>query len=202
MRALGVSYYLTHGGRPAADAASTAGLTSVERSGRWEVWEVAGSETVVALSQAPAVVEGVSTAEWDEVTSSYFVAPTFDTIPIAESGPEAWPRIGLSELPPAVAVPGTTVSGIQADADSVSFQVSAPGSPVWVKVSAFPGWEVEGADVAYRASPNFIVVVPTGNSVRVTRVRTVLDVAALSLALMGLVLIALAGLRRLLRRRG
>jgi len=67
--------------------------------------------------------------------------------------------------------------------------VSRTGVPVMVKTSYYPNWQVEGADGPWRATPNFMVVVPTSKHVKLTfekatvdwvgRVLTVLGVAGL-----------------------
>jgi len=52
--------------------------------------------------------------------------------------------------------------------DSISFHVSETGKPVLVRMSYFPNWKVEGAEGPYRVAPNFMVVVPTSNDVKLT----------------------------------
>ena len=47
----------------------------------------------------------------------------------------------------------------------MSFDVSHVGTPVLVKVSYFPQWQVTGATGPYRVSPNLMVVVPTSTHV-------------------------------------
>ena len=49
---------------------------------------------------------------------------------------------------------------------SVSFRVSRTGVPVMVKTSYFPNWTASGAEGPWRATPNFMVVVPTSHEVR------------------------------------
>jgi hypothetical protein len=49
---------------------------------------------------------------------------------------------------------------------SVSFHVSRTGVPVMVKTSYFPNWTASGANGPWRATPNFMVVVPTSHEVR------------------------------------
>jgi len=53
------------------------------------------------------------------------------------------------------------VSHVRATDDSISFRVDRTGVPVLVKASYFPNWKVSGAEGPYRATPNFMVVVPT-----------------------------------------
>ena len=57
------------------------------------------------------------------------------------------------------------VSKINLEQDKISFHVDKIGEPVTVKVSYYPTFEVSGAKEIYRASPNFMVVVPTSNDV-------------------------------------
>ena len=47
----------------------------------------------------------------------------------------------------------------------MSFDVSHVGTPVLVKVSYFPQWQVTGATGPYRVSPNLMAVVPTSTHV-------------------------------------
>jgi hypothetical protein len=50
--------------------------------------------------------------------------------------------------------------------NSVSFHVSRTGVPVMVKTSYFPNWTASGARGPWRATPNFMVVVPTSRDVK------------------------------------
>ena len=50
----------------------------------------------------------------------------------------------------------------------MSFDVSRTGVPVMVKTSYYPNWKAEGADGPWRATPNFMVVVPTSKHVTLT----------------------------------
>ena len=59
------------------------------------------------------------------------------------------------------ALPDVDVSNIRTTESSVEFDVSRTGVPVMVKTSWYPNWEAEGADGPWRATPNFMVVVPT-----------------------------------------
>ena len=64
--------------------------------------------------------------------------------------------------------PTVKVSNIRTTESSVSFDVSRTGVPVMVKTSYYPNWKAEGADGPWRATPNFMVVVPTSHHVRLT----------------------------------
>ena len=83
-------------------------------------------------------------------------------------------------------LPNVKVSNIKTTESSVAFDVSRTGVPVMVKTSYYPNWEVEGADGPWRATPNFMVVVPTSKHVKLTYATSTADWAGRVLTLMGL----------------
>ena len=56
-----------------------------------------------------------------------------------------------------------------------------PGQPLWIRISYHPDWQVEGADRVWRASPAFMMVVPTSDRVRLHFGRTFPDYLGLAL---------------------
>jgi hypothetical protein len=86
------------------------------------------------------------------------------------SGPKGWKRIDIKQLADTneTQIQPTQVSDIHQDVDSISFHVSETGKPVLVRASYFPNWKVSGAQGPYRVAPNFMVVVPTSNDVKLT----------------------------------
>jgi hypothetical protein len=68
-----------------------------------------------------------------------------------------------------------TVSNVDIQQQSISFEVDQVGVPVLVRVSYFPTWKVEGADGPYRVAPNFMVVIPTDTEVTLSYSKTPLD---------------------------
>jgi len=86
------------------------------------------------------------------------------------SGPKDWKRIDIKQLADTneTQIQPTQVSDIHQDVDSISFHVSETGKPVLVRASYFPNWKVSGAQGPYRVAPNFMVVVPTSNDVKLT----------------------------------
>jgi hypothetical protein len=65
---------------------------------------------------------------------------------------------------------------------------------VLVKTSYFPNWQVKGAKGPYRATPNEMIVVPTGTHVSLHYGRTPVDWAGIVLTVGGLgALVGLAG---------
>jgi hypothetical protein len=177
MQLLGVRYYLPQSAdaKQRADAnpdlslvARAPDLDGVAPTG-WNVYEVADAPLVEPLASEPVVVEGVTPEDWrDDVAVPWFDdRSALDRI-LVEGGPERWPR---SEPEPARtrtgrALPDVRVTDIEETDDSISFHVSRTGVPVLVKTSFFPNWRASGADGPWRATPNFMVVVPTSKDVR------------------------------------
>ena len=196
------------------EVASTGPWTSDSVSHSWVAFEIADSDLVVPLKNKPAVLEGnddhidgwVYGTERAAPTpgqqqgskvagpaTTWYLDPTRWDVPLATSGPADWPRIDPADTtPPVQAVPTAEVSNVRAGTDSISFTVDKVGTPVLVKASYFPNWEVSGADGPYRVSPNQMVVVPTEKNVTLTYGTTSVDwlgwlMTAVGLALLGLI---------------
>jgi hypothetical protein len=110
----------------------------------------------------------VQNHEWQDcIAVPWFDSPKALDRPLVDTGPTSWQHAGPSKARTLAKqrLPHTKVSRIRATDDSVSFHVSRPGVPVYVKTSYFPNWEVDGARGPYRATPNFMVVVPTERDV-------------------------------------
>jgi hypothetical protein len=108
---------------------------------------------------------------WEqEIGVPWFWSPRQLDRVVTGAGPSSWRAAdGPAALRlPVRDVPGRTarVSRIRQDERSVSFHVDRVGAPVVVKVSYFPNWVARGAHGPYRATPNFMVVVPTSHDVR------------------------------------
>ena len=104
----------------------------------------------------------------DCIAAPWFDDPAALERPIVAEGPASWRRSRDPERARTLVtpdLPDVEVSRVREGDDSVSFRVSRTGVPVWVKVSWFPNWEAEGARGPYRATPNYMVVVPTDRDV-------------------------------------
>jgi hypothetical protein len=100
--------------------------------------------------------------------------------PFVAAGPARWkkaqpgltyvdapkPKLPAIDAVPKRSLPHVDVTNIRTTDHSVSFRVSRTGVPVMVKTSYFPNWTAQGADGPWRATPNFMVVVPTSRDVR------------------------------------
>ncbi|HXH58215.1 hypothetical protein [Iamia sp.] len=214
---LGVSYYMAFSPTAVGQASQSDRLTEVAVSGPWHVYELDAERTemVVGLDHEPIVLEGVEPTQdsWLDPSAAWFNDPERWDVPFAIDGPDDWARVPLPELEaqaegdevrragdrelpafPEEQVRPAEVTDIEMGTDTVSFDVDEPGTPVLVKVSYFPNWEVDGAEGPWRVAPNLMVVVPTEREVTMSYGRTSLDWAAYLLTALGL--LALVGLWR------
>jgi hypothetical protein len=189
---MGIKYFLSQGAAPKPGE----GLTQVGRAGSWTLWQVENAATVLDLTNAPNVVSpAVPDSEWVGLTQSYGVSLLYDQVPLAQDGPAEWPRVAPGIEPALTRLEPAGVHDVVVTPDEVRFSVNEIGRPVLVRVSAVPGWEVDGAAGPYRASPNFMVVVPIRNDVTVMRVRPALDSVAMLVGIIGLLLVLVLAFR-------
>ncbi len=184
LQLLGTRYYMAFSADAIAQAQQNPDLTQVATTGRWRVYEIAGSELVTPLSFEPAVVKGVDNRgerPWLDMAVNWFMDPNAQDVFLAASGPKEWQRVDLHKVPTSVKTIGngvavdtpkktpvptaTGVRNIKSGDDSISFDVDRPGSPVLVKLSYYPNWKVSGGKGPYRVAPNLMVVVPTSTHV-------------------------------------
>jgi hypothetical protein len=124
---------------------------------------------VEPLLSLPVVVPGASGSigRWRSLSAQWFGTGDGRSVPLTDGGPADWPRQarGSSPFPSHSPVGPAEVSNVRLGTDSVSFHVDRTGAPVLVKVGYFPNWKATGAKGPWRATPNFMVVVPTANDV-------------------------------------
>jgi hypothetical protein len=209
LQMMGVKYYMATSPQAVEAANGHPDLTRLARSGPWTIYEVANSAVVEGLSSEPAVVEGVGAAqgEWLEEprdasgkffgpSIQWFVDPTYWDVALASDGPEAWQRVQKGELPDPRPVPKAKVSHIDdSDPERISFDVDRVGSPVLVKASYFPNWEVDGALGPWRVAPNLMVVVPTEKHVELHYGTTWVEWLSYSLTALGVILLVVLARR-------
>jgi len=219
LRLLGVRYYMSFSKAVYRQASRDPQLRLVATSKPWSIWEIEDSKVVEPLHYLPTVLTNVPKdgIGWlDASVAAYTADPSSFEIPFAVSGPRNWPRaeatwskvdkdasrgadISLPE-PARLTVDPATVSHVELGDDRVSFDVDRLGTPVLVKVSYFPNWQVRGADGPWRVTPNLMVVVPTAHHVSLHYGVTPVDKAGWLLTVLGvvglLVLIVLPRWRR------
>ena len=205
MRDMGVSYYMAQSDEAKAKADASPGLKFITETGspnvapqvaRWKIYQVLDSPLVEPLKYEPVVMSGAAKKQWLDPAAGWFDDVSALDRPLTDGGPAAW-----AHAPAAAArftakkpVTAVTVSNVKSGDDSVSFDVSQSGVPVLVKTSYFPNWQAKGAHGPWRATPNEMVVVPTGTHVSLHYGRTPVDWAGMILRVFGL--LGLAGLAR------
>ena len=176
LQTLGVNYFITSEDATKAQADADSRLKLIastpDRDGAapkgWNVYRVKNSPFVQPLSYQPVVATGVSASDWEQdVGVGWFWFPGQLDKPVAADGPANWRRApGSAALRlPRRTLPPVHVSNVHSTDDSISFDVDRTGVPVLVKESYFPNWRADGADGPWRATPNYMVVVPTSKHV-------------------------------------
>jgi hypothetical protein len=171
LQLMGVKYYMAFSEQAVAQAEENEHLTEVAtvpgERGDWHVYEVEDAPVVESVTSLPAVVTDVPKGGrgWQDMAEDWYLDPSrWDTL-LAHGGPDEWERIASDDEPEARTVEPVEVTNIDEGRSTISFDVSDVGTPVLVKTSFFPNWEVEGADGPWRVAPNFMVVVPTSEHV-------------------------------------
>ena len=223
MQKMGMKYLMVFTKSAKDQADTNPDLALVKTVGPWKIYVVQHSDLVEPLTVQPVVVNGRGGDQRErhlELGTSWFQNTSEWAAMPADSGPAEWQRIdvkvdetrrqGKAPLEPGrkvdivvpvqpikpVALPAISVSNVKIADQGVDFDVSQVGVPVLVKVSYFPNWQVDGASGIYRVAPNFMVVVPTSEHVRLHYESSGTDRVAWILTLAGL------GLLVLWRRRG
>jgi hypothetical protein len=164
----------------------------------WTIYQVADSPTVQALTYRPVVIDGlhggqswacegqpkptVATPDmefspWDCASIPWFSDPGALDRPLTDGGPADWQHATQEKARslPKESLPKVDVTNVRTTESSVAFDVSRTGVPVMVKTSSYPNWKAEGAKGPWRATPNFMVVVPTSKHVKLTFTTATVD---------------------------
>ncbi len=194
MQMMGVKYYMAFSPEAIAAADTNGDLTLIKKLSDvdgteplgFNIYQVKDSPVVEAIAQQPVVVtDKSSSADWSQSGNRwlYYWFNAVDAYPIlVQDGPKNWKRQTarkalsqpLSDAQRAKK-PKVKVSDIKVNHDSVSFHVDKIGEPVLVKVSYYPTFSTSGASEVYRASPNFMVVVPTEKDVTIKMERDAVE---------------------------
>ena len=206
LKMLGTKYYMAISDRMQEFADAHPDLTPVGSSGPWKVYEVnTGADLVEPLPYQPAVVTDLERDDpadyltaatgsdpkkktgspWQFAAMDWYQDRGAWDVYLAESGPADWQRVPRGTTPKLESTNPVTVSNIQEGTDTISFDVSQPGTPMLVKASYFPNWKASGAEGPYRVTPNLMVVVPTSTHVELSYGYTRIDWLAWLLTLVG-----------------
>ncbi|MDH3295182.1 MAG: 6-pyruvoyl-tetrahydropterin synthase-related protein, partial [Acidimicrobiia bacterium] len=199
LQTMGVRYYLAQTDKAIAAARSHPELTELAEAQPFIIFEVSDSELVEALDYEPVVVTGRTEEQlansevasrfdvgWVGQAVEYYNNPrSFLALP-AEDGPPSWQRQESLLPTDGVPVEAAVISDVETTTSTLRFTVDQVGTPVLVKVSYFPNWEVDGADGPWRVGPNLMAVVPTATTVELSYGRTAVDWLGVLLTLLGL----------------
>lgn len=175
MREIGARYYLAHTPTVIEAARLNPNLTQVAASGPWHVYLVEGVSLVETLERQPIVIRDADrdALGWERVALEWFQQARPTAFRVAWSGPPDWTRAS-----PGVPLPEQThqlnasdiseVHDLVDEPGHIRFRVSNPGAPIIVRRSYFPTWKVKGARGPWRITPNWMVVIPTGDEVELT----------------------------------
>lgn len=168
----------------------------------WKIYEVVGSSVVEPLAIDPIIVSDKSDkSDWVQSGNrwlydwwnSYTKYPVF-----LDHGPSNFKKMTADDALKDVlsakeqkTVSKVKVSKVQLKNDSISFDVDQIGKPVLVKVSYYPTFQVSGAKEIYRASPNFMVVVPTSKHVKIQIERDAIEWISIFLFFLAVFLLVL-----------
>jgi hypothetical protein len=176
----------------------------------WTIYQVKDAPTVQALRYQPVVATGMQSdpswrceglpkpadtgtpeaefSPWECTAVPWFSDPSALDRPIAADGPASWTRAPVAKARSVAKqpLPDVTVSNVETTESSIAFDVSRTGVPVMVKTSWYPNWTAEGAAGPYRATPNFMVVVPTSKHVKLTFTTATVDWVGRVLSVVGL----------------
>jgi 6-pyruvoyl-tetrahydropterin synthase related domain len=223
MRALGIRYYMPSSEHAKTEAAKQPGLRPVAESKPYVIYEVVNNAIVEPLTEEPVVATGIGDGletGWIDLGIAQWMSPKSFPSTLLASGPSQWQRanveikpistlskalpkrgsgVSLTSSPVTRALDRAVVSNVVVENLKVSFDVDRVGIPVLVRVSYFPNWVASGAKGPYRATPNFMIVIPTAKHVELNYGRDSADKIGLSLSgigVIGLVLFAFFDRRR------
>ena len=178
MQLSGVRYYLAFSSDAIQEAEQYPDqLELIARSDPWRIYLVANSELVEGLKFEPNVVAqgDLGGRNWTDPSMMWFNDRIRSQVTVTDGGPDDWHRININEPsflgrtsfgePLKNPLPALSVTNIVEEGDTISFSVDQVGVPVLVKASYFPNWSVDGALGPYRATPNWMVVIPSENEV-------------------------------------
>jgi hypothetical protein len=135
---------------------------------------------------------------WECISVGWFNDPGAIDRPLTVDGPRSWdrePDATRARAARRTELPEVRVSDVRRTDRSISFRVSRVGVPVIVRESYYPNWRVEGADGPYRATPNFMVVVPTSREVTLRFERSGIEWFGILVTIAGLVGLVVLGRR-------
>tara|TARA_Y100000590_G_scaffold275269_1_gene309047 strand:- start:212 stop:2749 length:2538 start_codon:yes stop_codon:yes gene_type:complete len=184
LQQFGVPYYASSSELATNEALKHPSLIELATSGPWTIFRVKNSDLVVPLDLEPVIMNKLKHSEW--------LVPAVDVFQKGSSevtrtigGMDTWQQLDQNQFPELRSLPEVSIGLIRNGTDYVHFEVDQVGIPVLVKTSYFPNWKVKGAEGPWRATPNFMVVVPTEEEVELSYGRTEIEVIAMVITFFG-----------------
>ncbi len=173
LQMLGVKYFLAFSPSIVSAANASPFLTPLtvipamgDRGVEWHIYLVRDAPLVAPVINLPNVLPSAnSRMAWLDANAYWWTTPSTWDVVVTNTGPTTWPRTRSTGTLVRHPVSPTVVKNVTTTDNTLSFDVSRVGTPVVVKISYYPRWHVEGAVGPYRASPNFMVVIPTATHV-------------------------------------
>ncbi|MCH1614468.1 MAG: hypothetical protein L7S47_02040, partial [Acidimicrobiales bacterium] len=204
MKMSGIRYYLAYSDEAVSNARGfSEDLKVIAQSGPWTVFLVQDSSIVQALEYEPLVSEGpfFGKRSWIDPAVNWFNDESRWLVPIADDGPEAWPRVPVEEIDGLTSalrfgnqssrkLESLKITEVSVSNEEISFEVDEVGIPVIVKTSYFPNWSASGADGPFRITPNWMVVIPSEDKVELRYGRTSVENFGLLLTVLGILVLA------------
>ena len=185
LQQFGVAYYASLSNLATGEALNHPSLSEVAKSGPWTVFRIKDSELVTSLDLEPATVNELNHSEWLVPAAKVFQRGSSE-VTRTIGGMDTWQQVDQNQSPELRALPEVEISEIRNGTDYVHFKVDQVGVPVLVKTSYFPNWKAKGAEGPWRATPNFMVVVPTEEKVELNYGREKIEVIAMIITFLGL----------------
>jgi len=185
LQQFGVTYYASSSKVATNEALKHPFLREVAKSGPWTVFEIKNSELVAPLNLEPVIVNKLTHSEWLVPAVNVFQKGSSEVTRTID-GMDTWQQMDQNQVPELRTLPKVEISEIRNGTDYVHFKVDQVGIPVLVKTSYFPNWKAKGAHGPWRATPNFMVVVPTDEEVELNYGRSEIEVIAMIITFVGL----------------
>ena len=179
--------------------------------GDYNVFRISGTTGYAEVMKNEPVRIDIPQADWrDMAVDWYSNMDNLDTPIVWDNGDPALQKFASitsdqATSPPVVPIQTEGhVTGEKMYNEQFVFDVdsAAIGKPVWIKISYFPNWHVQGADGPYLAAPSFMMVIPTETRVTLTYGRTGVNTIGQVLEVIAwILLLALSVWRTILWRR-
>ncbi|MFP5353150.1 MAG: 6-pyruvoyl-tetrahydropterin synthase-related protein [Actinomycetota bacterium] len=192
-RHLGIDYFVTVSDE-AASRLEDEGVPKLLHVDPFSVFDLQAPPEVTIPRFEPVVLDDV---DWETRVWSWWLGPDRD-VPLVASGPKAWARTSSDGDLPREPLATPHVIDSEINDGHITFTTNRIGEPHLIRVSFFPKWTASGALGPFRASPNFMVVVPTQERVTLTyRDRTADQIARLLTVISLIAVLLYLGVRAL-----